>query len=180
MQNQSLQLWALPYSRHDIYASTAAVLTLIGGCANKIFVDCSTCSLRYAVFALVLRTSTPALGTRERNESFSLFFVSRCAWREAVRYLVVGFVGRMGSRSVRWAGLSLSCALHGHADKCCPRLPTLPILPITTHSTHQLRKKALVISRATMVRGWCYACRSRPSAQRHSPRWRLSPRHRTR
>ena len=50
-------------SRHTTHIHTAAVLTLICGCTNKVRFIARPGGLRYEVFVRVLRTSTPALGT---------------------------------------------------------------------------------------------------------------------
>ena len=62
-------------SRHTTYIHTAAVLTLICGCTNKVMFIARPCGLRYKVFVRVLRTSTPALGTKREKLSFLSFFL---------------------------------------------------------------------------------------------------------
>ena len=49
----------------------SAVLTLICGCANMIIFIARPYGLRFMVFALVLRTSTPALGTEDPRRTTS-------------------------------------------------------------------------------------------------------------
>lgn len=78
-QNQSLHLQASLSSRNNTH--NAVVLALIGGCANNNFIHCSTSSLRYNVFARVLRTST-RLWVRRKSVSscwivFAGFFLQK-------------------------------------------------------------------------------------------------------
>ena len=77
--------------------SVTAVLTLIGGCANDIVLIARPIGLRH----IGVRASAPHFDPRlwvlkERNESFSLFFVW-AQWRE-----YSGLIGFIGDQPAYW------------------------------------------------------------------------------
>ena len=89
---QTIPLKATLLLRHK-YLFYAAVLTLIGGCANREVFIARPLGLRSMVFALVLRTST-RLWVLERETKVSLSFLSVLSG-ERVQHAVhrVCFVG---------------------------------------------------------------------------------------